>query len=290
VLGWRSKIGRHVVTSSDPRAKRTHVTILPDGSRSTGTGSDAPLPVVAFIGASFTEGWGLSDEETYLWKLQQLYPSLRILNFARGGYATYQSLLVLEQLLAGSDLPDLVVYPLNQIHEKRNVGDPLFLKRISKSNLEGVVRVPYCTLDDDSTLRRHPPERYPAWPLRDRLALVPYLEDVYAELKAGDRALQMREVTKRLVVEMSELSRSKGVPFLVAIIHLDNRAQNEYRPLLEQEGIDYVSCNASPLARDMLIPGDGHPNAAMNTIWADCFERVLADRFKRISDMGAPRL
>ena len=51
------------------------------------------------LGCSFVQGWALSDEETFAWKLQERFVRARVLNFGTAGYGTTQSLLALERYL-----------------------------------------------------------------------------------------------------------------------------------------------------------------------------------------------
>ena len=67
-LGWRSKEGRYVFGTSPIR----HHILARSHAR------DRPAPVradaaVVVLGCSFVEGWALSDEETFAWKLQERF-------------------------------------------------------------------------------------------------------------------------------------------------------------------------------------------------------------------------
>src|SRR5579885_1261991 len=96
VLGWRNRPG--AVINIRPSGDPFRWTILVDGRRSTGPAGPPGRPIVALIGCSFTQGIGLSDDETYAWDLQARNPRVEIRNYGTGGYGTYQSLLVLERL------------------------------------------------------------------------------------------------------------------------------------------------------------------------------------------------
>ncbi len=52
---------------------------------------------VVVVGDSLTYGYGLSDEETWPWLLQERLPCSRVLNYGAPGYGTYQCLLMLEE-------------------------------------------------------------------------------------------------------------------------------------------------------------------------------------------------
>src|SRR4051812_5489250 len=67
-LGWRLRPGSYRTFAGDKT-----VTILRDGSRATGS-PEKPAPDLALLGCSYTLGWGLSDDETFAWKLHERFP------------------------------------------------------------------------------------------------------------------------------------------------------------------------------------------------------------------------
>ena len=278
VVGWKPKPGRYVFPPYSRGAAPTHVTILPDGARSTGMASGGDGMKLFFVGASFTQGWAVSDHETYAWKVQERFPELAIHNYAIGAYGTFQSLLSLEKLLADSPRPDWVVYDLDDVLEERNVAAPRWLRQVALFSKRAVARVPYCTLRENGELARHPPEQYPAWPLREHLAIVATAERIYAERRGKARSLQQRDVTKKLLLEMKKLVESNGVRFTIVLINFfDTRVKAEYAAFLQSNGIDFVDC-AFPLTPDMQVQGEGHANGKMHTRWANCIAEAIERR------------
>ena len=66
-IGWKSKQGVYDVIASDEFKIKTILTILDDKSRYTGNNlSDKKILIV---GGSFTQGWGVNDNETFAYKL-----------------------------------------------------------------------------------------------------------------------------------------------------------------------------------------------------------------------------
>ncbi len=64
---------------------------------------------VMCIGCSFTEGYGIRDEDTFCWKLNDRYANIVFDNCGTGGYGTYQSYLRMETELKNRQY-DLVIY------------------------------------------------------------------------------------------------------------------------------------------------------------------------------------
>src|SRR5262249_40029665 len=154
----------------------------------------------------------------------------------------------------------LVLYGFIEPHELRNIGHPLWLQLQAVHSRTGSVATPYCTLDGRGELVRHPPERYPQWPLRESLATVTFLEGAYADFTGRARAKQGRAVTQRLMLEMNHLSAAHGARFAVVLLHLDTpAAKDDYTAFLGRNGIDVIDC-AYPLTPAMLVPRESHPN------------------------------
>lgn len=269
LLGWKPRAGAYVIPGRNPQAPTTEMTILPDGSRASGNGrSDAGLPVV-LVGCSFTQGVGISDADTFAWKLQERFPSWHVRNFGTGAYSTYQALLLLERVFAQPDPPQRVFYGFIEPHEMRNIAHPVWLHMLALCSRRGMVYTPYCTLDDAGQLVHHPPESYWLWPLQRYLASASFLQDRYAEYQSSGRTAQARQVTEQLLLDMDRLSKQHGARLTVVLLYHSPQGKAHYAEFLSQHGVEVVDC-AFPITRDMTVPGEGHPNGALNTRWASC--------------------
>jgi hypothetical protein len=232
---------------------------------------------VVFVGCSVTNGYGLSDDDTFAWKIQHSHPELAVVNFGTPAYGTFQSLLRMEQVLEETPPPRLVLYGFITQHEARNVATYDWLRGLALTAQRGHVAPPYVTLAAGETLVRHPPEAFSIWPLADRLVSVRMADDAYMHLLTYGRGGQSVEVTKRLIGEMSDLAGRHGVGFAVVfLVALDDK-KDGYIRYFHERGVPYLEC-VRPLTEENRIPGEGHPNGALNSVWAQC-----------ISD-GLPRL
>ena len=285
VRGWRNMPGRYVIPPYAAGGRETEIHILPDGSRATGAGEPDGRRALVLVGGSYTRGNGLSDEETTAWKLQTRFPELRVQNHGTGGYGTYQSLLALEEILPRRDAA-FVLYGFIDHHEVRNVAPPGWIDLLSRFSRRRQVRVPYCTLDARGELVRHPPASYPAWPLRRWLATVAFAERAVAYAGGSERAPQGRAVTERLLIEMGALSRRHGSGFAVVLLSVGPDAKAHYPTFLARSGIRVADC-ARPVTAAYQVPGEGHPNDRLTTIWSRCIERELGDVLRALSDRTA---
>ncbi len=276
VLGWTNRPGRHLLPPFGGHGEPVPLSFLEDRSRATGAPAGVG-PEVWLLGCSWTEGWGVADEASFAARLQQRFPALRFRNFASAGYGTYQSLLALEDLLGRRPAPALVLYGFIQLHEGRNVAAPSWLRVLSalgrtEARWPGL---PYVSLRADGALVRHPPERYPAWPLREQLASVSFLQHVYAESRARRRLAAARSITTLLMIAMRESAQAKGAGFRVVMLHFGNdTGRTAYERFLERNRMRPIDC-ALPFPEELRVPNDGHPNAEMHARIARCIGDAL---------------
>ncbi len=304
VLGWRNKPGEYLVPAYSKKGDDVHLTFLEDGRRATGTpaagtpaagtpaagtpaagtpaAGDGSRELVV-VGGSFTQGWAISDHETYAWKLQEKYPSLEVLNYGTGGYGTYQSLLVLERELPRLGSPALVLYGFIRHHEERNIGAVDWLRELSRYSRRGHVFVPYVMWDEKRGLVRYPPERYPAWPFRESLASVAVSEYAYMKVKARGRAHE-QFVTQQVILEMKKLAERFGAEFVTVLLKAEKRTKKSYERFFRRRSIRNVDC-AFLLVQKMRVQGEGHPNGEMNSRWADCIAEEIGA--EKLGDVAA---
>ncbi len=219
LLGWRNKEGNYTIPPYSRKGTPIKITFLSDGSRVTEEQKNGDRDKFVILGGSFTQGWAISDDETYPWKLQERYPHLEVLNYGSGGYGTYQSLLMLERIFGNSKPPVMVLYGFMWHHEERNVAPPGWIAALSKlTKRRARVAVPYGTINHDGVLIRHPPESYPVWPLREWLAIVPFLQQLYTLPATWRRKASKELVTEKLILEIHNLSTGHGADFAVILL------------------------------------------------------------------------
>lgn len=282
-LGWTMKEGDYVFEKG---GRTIQVTLLPNHTRTTTNNSVNRSIKLAFVGGSVTQGWALSDNETFAWKLQSRFPSVQILNYATAGYGTYQSLLMLEKVFAEERTkPDIVMYGFNWRHEHRNVAPSWWLAGLTRFSQRNHVFVPYCTLDESGELRRHPPERYPVWPLREYSALVNFVQTVVMNLQTRGREPQKRAVTEKLILEMRELCEKNHATFVTVMLSAEGDSKAHYTNFLRANNVRLIDCTL-PIPPEMRIPGDGHPNAHIHSRWSECIASEVAQRLFDVESIG----
>lgn len=275
-LGWRNEPAEFVFGEE----ATIHMTFWPGGFRATAPQRTPRPDPILLVGGSFTQGWAVSDSETFGYQLQDAFPSTEVLNLGTGGYGTYQSLLSLERFLEDSDTsPSLVIYGFAFFHQQRNVATHDWLKMLSSVAELDAVHVPYVSLGSDGRLQRNSPVSYPDWPLKRRLASVALLQDAYARLASRKRSTQTTEITLQLLMEMAKLARGAGSDFLVVWLSDGSgsspRLKRAYLDFLQGMRIRNVDCTGYGTGPQFRVPTYGHPNARVNAYWAQCIERAI---------------
>jgi hypothetical protein len=222
----------------------------------------------------------VTNKETFAWKLQQRFPEVEVVNHGVAGYGTYQSLLRMKMALKRSEpRPTIILYGFGPAQEQRNVADFDWLFLLALNLGHRSAPLPYCSLDADGRLVRHPPERYPAWPLRHVSGAVNAAQLAWARYVTAGRAASKRAVTEALT-RMNRLTRAHGVDFHVVL--LDPNAQRHYGSFLASWRIPVIDCGVRPF-RGSIVRGEGHPSGAMHARWTDCLAKALGPRFAQAS-------
>ena len=272
-LGWVNRPGGHLSwdTGNAP------MTFWADGRRATRAAPDAPREAVgqvALIGGSFTQGYGVVDEHTFGWLLDARFPGVSVDNYGTGGYGTYQSLLLLEELFRQADFrPRLVIYGFAAFHGERNVG--AYRHVVTLRTQVGERLAPPHVLIARGALTHRDPFYIRGWPLEDRSALVSLVHLSQLRWTLRGREQQIEPVTRRLLARMDRLARERGSRLLVAILEgqpRDREGQAPYARFLREQGIAYVDCIHPEYGDDprLRLGGSGHPSAVLHAAWADC--------------------
>jgi len=277
ILGWRNRPGSFVWPGRERDEGRDIVmTFWNDGLRATAPRRRPRRAEVPLIGCSYTQGWAVTDSETYAWKLQTRLPEVTVLNYGTAGYGTYQSLLALEQHFARATGPaPLVVYGLIESHEIRNVASAMWLRGLTTISHGGPLAVPFVTMGVAGLLERHAPQSYPSWPFDRQLASVDLLELGWASFQARGRGEQRVPVLEALLLEMQRIARAHGAELVVAILDMRSRGWLPRRAnFLRAHGISTVACTPPEIPSHQ-VPFYGHPDRTVHAYFATCLAAHL---------------
>lgn len=283
VLGWVNRPG----TFRSVEAGQAPMRFTADHARAARP-ADAPAPPgppVLLLGCSFTQGYGIVDDETYAWRLSERFPHTAVENYGTGGYGAPQVYLRLKAELERrrAEPPRAVVYGLIGHQALRTVADFQWVRYLTNAAGDMVVP-PHALLGPDGALVERPMEVVPPWPLEDVSALVAALHEALLAARFGGRAEQGWAATLAEIERMAALARAQSIPFAVALLddqHVPGGKENWRRLTdgLDRAGVTRLNCVHPDYERSpatLQVGGAGHPNAVVHQYWADCMAPWLA--------------
>jgi hypothetical protein len=186
---------------------------------------------------------------------------------------------MLERQLPRMSAPRFVLYGYIQHHEERNVAHTSWMRSLSSYSRRGHVDLPYATFDEETGLVRHDPERYVWLPFSKSSVLAALTERFCMWVKLGKRLGQKRRVTKEILLKMNTISKAHGAEFIVVLLQADEKTKKQYMGFLRKNRIRFIDC-VFDMPRKMRVPGEGHPNGKMNTLWVQRISAVLDELLK----------
>jgi len=242
-------------------------------------------PLLIAAGCSFTFGFGVDDQDTWPWLLQERLSGYRVVNVGTNGYGTDQALLAAERAASNpADPARVIVLAFADFQIERNrstqaivyypwpLGKPMFRTRGEGVESSGLVRF-----------------WYPG-SLLDRSVFVMSVTNKLANLvnRVPDHS-GARELTARLIVEFARRFEARGTRLVIVILPNKNdqsRLAKEDNTFIVERlraaGLptlipEFPRLPDGQLDRQrFLIPSDRtHPNRDYNTILAEQLARFL---------------
>ena len=267
-LGWKPKEGTYIFPPWSAKGKYTKLTVLKDGNRYNGELSTYDGEVLV-IGGSATQGWAVDDTETFSWFLQKKLNNLKVKNYGVGGYGTYQSLLLLENIMENNNVTQYVIYGFVKQHEVRNIAHGSWLHLLTKYSKRDHLELPYASLDKNNKLVKNPPVQYINLPFRKQSAFVAKLEKKIMNMKSVLRDHNKTKITQGILLEMKKISELNESKFVFVFLHSNPEILNSYSNFLKKNKILFVNCSY-PETREYQVENEGHPNEKLHKLWANC--------------------
>jgi hypothetical protein len=165
-LGYKPLPGRYRVTfsssvhgSSNWSHLRVNMTQMSDGTRWTGQCESNSRATVYVFGDSFTAGFGVNDEQTFSFLLQQARKDLCVKLFAVEGYGMTQSFILFNKLHNQIKPSDRIVLGYGDMLDDRTMVNPSRLREIEDwfkqkyQRLPDNVMLPRAALDAKGAIR-----------------------------------------------------------------------------------------------------------------------------------------
>ncbi len=273
-LGYTHIPGRFAVTLN--KGAPFSATHLPNTLRVThpidSYGESRRKEEIWIFGCSFTYGWGLNDEETYPWLLQERFPESEIVNFGVGGYGTIHSLLQFRDALRIKS-PKVAVLAYGDFQDDRNT----FLRRRRKAvaavNNLGPLVQPYARLDAQGGLQYlFAAVEYTEFPGMRYSAFAHFIENQYNQFE--DSFIHSHDVSKALILEMAKVAREHNVTFVIAGISGADGTL-EVLKVANEHGLLSVDISVDSRVPANTLPTDRHPSAVANRKYAEALEGFL---------------
>ncbi len=269
------------------------------GSRvgAPGLQHDPDAPTILFLGGSYTYGFGLPYDETFVARLGEMpdFP-YQTVNMGVEAYGTDQSMLLLKRHLSKFNTK-VVIYTFIDNHIERNIN---YDRRILFRGGRFIGTKPLFELDNNGELYiKKEPKTYEelkevylwsfaqfAWvkwgpkPFSEDILLVGY---AFTSDKEYQKAVNL---TQALILEMKDFVETQGAKFILFYWSYGNKSDNNpesardiVRPMLDELDIDLIdiSVNAPPdwSWENYRLPNDSHPSAKATDIAA----QLLFDEF-----------
>ena len=278
---WNNTVGSHP-TEEDPYALEN---VWSNGQRRSRPQMQTKRPYhVLVIGCSYTFGVGLNDEDTYVWHLNELMPSVEFDNGAVGGYGTMQCLNRLRRQMKVKQY-DCVIYGAIDDHLKRDAC-PKFreLRREAGEhdpldNCYSIFRLPCAQLTSNFDFVEYKLHCYtfPFAHLSPLLNLAASYYGVYDVLHMqAPTESEQRMIFASRVCRMAQVAAAYGSKFM--LLSLDDVRYSEceeiYSPL--------VHCFDNRYYKDIETPdrvrkmNNNHPGAVVNEYWAQKLAHYLS--------------
>ncbi|MBI1852917.1 MAG: SGNH/GDSL hydrolase family protein [Planctomycetes bacterium] len=282
-LGYSHLPGAFVVTLPSGRSFRA--THGPDALRITAPATEREATAnsgdVWIFGCSFVHGWGVNDEETFPWLVREQLRTHDVVNFGVSGYGTIHSLIQLREALASRRAPGVVVLGYAPFHDGRNVLSRSREKDVVMGNTLGPLLQPFARFGPDGTLaERSEIVAFRECPLMRVSALSTAIEEWY-DARIDEPSYRSHEVTEKLVGEMADLCRARGIAFVVAGM-ISSPISTDLLTWCRSHEIRTVDVGVDVAAPENRLPDDPHPNPIAHRRYADVLARFLeSDVFAR---------
>lgn len=247
---------------------------ISDGSRRTSINPPLhPRERWLLLGCSYTQGFGLPDRDTFAWRVQSMFPDVRLTNFGTGGYGTYQSLLRF-RLEKDRERPSLVIYGFGDFQGWRDT--------VSRSWMHGTgVELPFLPPHvalENGQLVEYPLQWLPRFPLESHSGLVHVLARSYFDryYYTPDNEAQINRVQRAVLKRMRDEVEASGAQFIVANLWTMPLARDDWREFFKRERFTVAECVKPDTPSE-------HPDAETSRRHAECIaDQIKSSRGERV--------
>lgn len=275
-LGWVNRPG----TWKSAEPGHVPMTFAADGRRHDPAGSKrASLPRILVVGCSFTQGYGVADDETYSHFINRSLPSAELVNFGTGAYGSYQSRLRVSRYFnSPHENTPLVIYGLFFSHHFRDLAPMPWI--LSLTMQDGSYMVPPNVRFRSGQIVESAGAPIGLWPLENRSAAVALAHLGVMTLTNRVTGKMGRPVFRHGILEMQKtVAANKAALLIIGLVPVPGE-DGEWLQAQRANDIDFVECQHPDYDKDpsLKVGGVGHPSERLHRWWADCILKALAER------------
>jgi hypothetical protein len=243
--------------------------------------SDSIQKNISFLGCSFTYGYGVNDNETFVAELQQTHPEWLLQNQGVIGYGTVQSLLQLQTIIEKGET-DAVLLNFSSFHFMRNSLSQTYRKNLklgyahsSKSvdSIMSIAKFPYINSCDCAPQFASWNQMHENWAGREYLASVNWIQTLTEQYK--DSKLDEVALTTCLFEKMYKMCNDEGISFGIVCLDATEETNALHGNLPNLPWLD-VKFNFEDSTKTF-VPYDSHPNSAGHHFIADRIDPFLTN-------------
>jgi hypothetical protein len=276
-IGWTNNEGAYLSNAAEGS--------VPMAFWSEGRRATAPSPAdvgegaaIVFVGGSFTQGYAVTDGETFPYIVNRGQPGSSVENYGTGAYSTYQSYLMMQRVLARKQalgkMPKVIIYGYFSHHRDRNTATVSWIRALNDRNGDHVV--PPHAFIRTGKLAERPWRTVQPWPGETRSATVSLLHDLLLRLEFDRYQKRSREVFRQTLLAMDGLARENDARFIVALLDF---ADPEMVAFMDREDIASIDCFHAGLYNDPEFRvgalSNGHPSGKLHAYWGWCINQWL---------------
>lgn len=275
LLGWRNRAG----TWKSVECGKVPMTFRDDGTRRAPAEPKAatgPDEGVLFFGASYVQGYGVPDTDTFFQRLNEQLPGVGFRSYGTGGYNTLQAAMLAREVLDAAPAgvrPQLVVYAFSDGDTRRNVAQHSVVLNLRGPGGRFVVP-PHVRIQGGDAERRESSVIEP-WPGARYLAIVMLLQRVAITARYATGDDEPVQATRLLVDEFAAAMAERGVEFAVMVLKSEPPLHDA---IFADSPYPVIDCRFED-GPELSVCGDGHghPNARVHALWAGCLAAWLRD-------------
>jgi hypothetical protein len=272
ILGYKSVPGYY---TAQYQGKRIDITINKNGDRACKKDSLSSFENIDYyFGCSFTFGYGLSDEETFCWKLQTANPCHEIKNFAIGGSGVLYAYLEILNL-PPNQLPNRIIYNYASFQNIRSTNSLAWQKQLSAVSNNNHTLYPRALLQDGQLeiVYNQLTSEYKDKGVFKKIRVINLIEDIWAIFRE-QRFYQSEKVNLVLFEKIQSYCSKNNCEFIVLWIDGDKKT-NEMISALQQSNIQVVDVSFDYHKNKYLLKDNFHPNAEANFIFYNKINNAL---------------